>query len=112
MATVTYYEQSFLVPFWQNVVDWNAALVAVPLGTVSGSLSGFAFEDIGGTWTVFLGDIERTARPFVDELEIPSPEVEVAYVEERVRACERMTQRLRELESGRGVLAGAVRVAK
>jgi Ca2+-binding RTX toxin-like protein len=55
MATVTYYEQSFLVPFWQNVVDWNAALIAVPLGTVSGSLSGFAFENVGGTWTLGLG---------------------------------------------------------
>src|SRR5262245_65584881 len=55
MATVTYYEQSFLVPFWQNVVDWNAALIAVPLGTVSGSLSGFAFENVDGTYTVFLG---------------------------------------------------------
>jgi Ca2+-binding RTX toxin-like protein len=55
MANVTYYEHSFLVPFWQDVVDWNAALIAVPLGTVSGSLSGFAFENVGGTWTFFLG---------------------------------------------------------
>ena len=55
MPNVTYYEHSFLVPFWQNVVDWNAALIAVPLGTVSGSLSGFAFENVGGTYTVFLG---------------------------------------------------------
>jgi Ca2+-binding RTX toxin-like protein len=55
MPNVTYYEHSFLVPVWQNVVDWNAALIAVPLGTVSGSLSGFAFENVGGTYTVFLG---------------------------------------------------------
>jgi hypothetical protein len=55
MPNVTYYEHSFLVPFWQNVVDWNAALIAVPLGTVSGSLSGFAFGNVGGTYTVFLG---------------------------------------------------------
>src|SRR5262245_32597265 len=55
MATVTYYEQSFLVPFWQNIIDFNAALIAVPLGTVSGSLSGFAFENVDGTYTVFLG---------------------------------------------------------
>src|SRR5262245_57077147 len=55
MATVTYYEQSFLVPFWQNIIDFNAALIAVPLGTVSGSLSGFAFENVDGTWTVGLG---------------------------------------------------------
>src|SRR5262245_19875563 len=55
MATVTYYEHSFLVPFWQNIIDFNAALIAVPLGTVSGSLSGFAFENVGGTWTILLG---------------------------------------------------------
>jgi len=55
MATVTYYEQSFLVPFWQNIIDFNAALIAVPLGTVSGSLSGFAFENVGGSWTLLLG---------------------------------------------------------
>jgi Ca2+-binding RTX toxin-like protein len=55
MAAVTCYERSFLIPFWQNVVDWNAALIAVRLGTVSGSLSGFAFENVDGTYTVFLG---------------------------------------------------------
>ena len=55
MATATYLEQSFLAPFWQHVIDVNAALIPVPLGTVSGSLSGFAFENVGGTYTVFLG---------------------------------------------------------
>jgi hypothetical protein len=55
MATVTYYEQSFLVPFWQNVIDWNAELIPVPLGTVSGGLGGFAFENVDGTYTFFLG---------------------------------------------------------
>jgi Ca2+-binding RTX toxin-like protein len=55
VANVTYYEHSFLIPFWQNVVDWNAPLIAVPLGTVSGSLSGFAFENVDGTYTVLLG---------------------------------------------------------
>ena len=27
----------------------------MPLGTVSGGLSGFAFENVGGTWTTLLG---------------------------------------------------------
>ena len=35
MATVTYFEQSFVSLFWQNVIDPNAALIPVPLGTVS-----------------------------------------------------------------------------
>ena len=56
MATVTYLEQSFLAPFWQDVIDFNAALIPVPLGAVSGSLGGFAFENVDGTYTVFLGD--------------------------------------------------------
>jgi hypothetical protein len=56
MAAVTYYEQSFSVLFWQNIVNVNAPLIPVPLGTVSPTLSGFAFENVDGTYTVFLGD--------------------------------------------------------
>ena len=55
MATVTYHPQSFLFPFWQNVIDFNASLISIPLGTVSGTLSGFAFENVDGTYTIFLG---------------------------------------------------------
>ncbi len=47
--------QSFLFPFWQNVIDFNASLISIPLGTVSGTLSGFAFENVDGTYTIFLG---------------------------------------------------------
>ena len=55
MATVTYHPQSFFFPFWQNVIDFNASLIPIPLGTVSGTLSGFAFENVDGTYTIFLG---------------------------------------------------------
>ena len=55
MATVTYHPQSFLFPFWQNVIDFNASLIPIPLGMVSGTLSGFAFENVDGTYTIFLG---------------------------------------------------------
>src|SRR5262245_7032569 len=55
MATATYLEQSFLVPFWQHVIDVNAELIPVPMGAVSGSLGGFDFENIGGTYTVVFG---------------------------------------------------------
>jgi Ca2+-binding RTX toxin-like protein len=55
MATVIYYANSFLVPVWRHVIDWNAELIPVPLGTVSDGLSGFAFENVGGTWTILLG---------------------------------------------------------
>ena len=55
MATVTDYPQSFLVPFLQNVIDFNASLIPIPLGMVSGTLSGFAFENVDGTYTIFLG---------------------------------------------------------
>ena len=48
MATVTYHPQSFLFPFWQNVIDFNASLIPIPLGMVSGTLSGFAFENVDG----------------------------------------------------------------
>jgi len=55
MATVTYHPQSFLFPFWQNVIDFNASLIPIPPGMVSGTLSGFAFENVDGTYTIFLG---------------------------------------------------------
>jgi hypothetical protein len=38
MATVTYYEHSFLIPVRRHVIDVNAELNPVPLGAVSGSL--------------------------------------------------------------------------
>src|SRR5262245_65191283 len=57
MANVTYLEESFGdLFFWQNVIDFNAALIPVPLGAVSGSHSGFAFENAdGSSFTLFLG---------------------------------------------------------
>jgi len=55
MATVISYANSFLVPVWRHVIDWNAELIPVPLGTVADVLSGFAFENVDGTWTVLLG---------------------------------------------------------
>ena len=55
MANVTYHRQSFSALFWQNVIDVNADLIPVPLGAVSGSLSGFAFQNVDDTWTLFLG---------------------------------------------------------
>src|SRR5262245_50900402 len=55
MATVNYLRQSFSALFWQNVIDVNADLIPVPLGAVSGSLSGFAFENADGTYTAVLG---------------------------------------------------------
>ena len=55
MASVNYLRQSFSALFWQNVINVNADLIPVPLGAVSGSLSGFAFENVDGTYTVFLG---------------------------------------------------------
>ena len=30
-------------------------MISIPLGTVSGTLSGFAFENVDGTYTIFLG---------------------------------------------------------
>jgi Ca2+-binding RTX toxin-like protein len=55
MANVTYHPQSFSVLFWQHVINVNAPLIPVPVGAVSGSLGGFAFENVDGTYTVFLG---------------------------------------------------------
>jgi Ca2+-binding RTX toxin-like protein len=49
MATATFYESSFSQLLWQNVVDVNAELIDIPG-------SGFAFENVGGTFTVFLGE--------------------------------------------------------
>jgi Ca2+-binding RTX toxin-like protein len=57
MAGVRYFEQSFFSLFWQDVVDFNAELIEIPLGTLSANLNGFAFENVDGTYTVFLGDV-------------------------------------------------------
>jgi Ca2+-binding RTX toxin-like protein len=46
MAGVRYFEQSFFFPFWHNVVDFNAELIEIPLGTLSPNLNGFAFENV------------------------------------------------------------------
>jgi Ca2+-binding RTX toxin-like protein len=56
MAGVRYFEQSFFELFWQDVVDFNAELIEIPQGTLSANLNGFAFENVDGTYTVFLGD--------------------------------------------------------
>ena len=47
--------QSFNVEPWRNIVDFNAELIEVPLGTISDSLQGFAFLNVDGTYTAFLG---------------------------------------------------------
>jgi len=57
MAGVRYFQQSFFELFWQDVVNVNAALIEIPLGTLSANLNGFAFENLDGTYTVFLGDV-------------------------------------------------------
>lgn len=57
MSGIRYYEQSFFSAFWQNVVDFNAELIEIPLGTLSPDHNGFAFENVDGTYTVFLGDV-------------------------------------------------------
>jgi Ca2+-binding RTX toxin-like protein len=57
MAGVRYFEQSFFELFWQDVVSVNAALIEIPVGTLSANLNGFAFENLDGTYTVFLGDV-------------------------------------------------------
>jgi Ca2+-binding RTX toxin-like protein len=57
MAGVRYFAQSFFSPFWQDVVDFNAELIEIPLGTLSANQNGFAFENVDGTYTVFLGDV-------------------------------------------------------
>ena len=57
MAGVRYFEQSFFELFWQDVVDFNAELIAIPQGTLSPDLNGFAFENVDGTYTVFLGHV-------------------------------------------------------
>ena len=55
MATAHYYQQSFDLPFWQHIVDFNATLIEIPLGLLSATHSGFAFENVDGTYTVFVG---------------------------------------------------------
>jgi Ca2+-binding RTX toxin-like protein len=55
MPTAHYFRQSFYVPAWQNIVDVNAGLIEIPVGMFSPFLSGFAFENVDGTFTVCLG---------------------------------------------------------
>jgi Ca2+-binding RTX toxin-like protein len=54
---IRYYEQSFFAAFWQDIVDFNAELIEIPLGTLSADQNGFAFENVDGTYTVFFGDV-------------------------------------------------------
>jgi hypothetical protein len=56
MPTAHYYEQSFYVSAWQNIVDVNAGLITIPLNSLSPGLGGFAFENVDGTYTVWLGE--------------------------------------------------------
>jgi Ca2+-binding RTX toxin-like protein len=56
MPTAHYYEQSFYVPAWQNIVDVNAPLIEIPENLLSPGLGGFAFENVDGTYTVWLGE--------------------------------------------------------
>jgi Ca2+-binding RTX toxin-like protein len=58
MATARYFEQSFSHLHWQEIVDFNAELIEIPLGTLSPDHNGFAFENVDGTYTVFFGDID------------------------------------------------------
>ena len=55
MPTAHYYKQSFYVHAWQNIVDVNAPLIEIPVGMFGPFLSGFAFENVDGTFTVSLG---------------------------------------------------------
>ncbi|MEZ5827346.1 MAG: calcium-binding protein [Hyphomicrobiales bacterium] len=57
MASATYYQQSFFSLLWQDIVDFNADLIEIPLGTLSADHNGFAYENVDGTYTVFLGDV-------------------------------------------------------
>jgi Ca2+-binding RTX toxin-like protein len=57
MAGVRYFEQSFFSPFWQNIVDFNAELIEIPLGTLSPDQNGFAFENVDGTYTACFGAV-------------------------------------------------------
>jgi Ca2+-binding RTX toxin-like protein len=57
MAGATYFEQSFFSLLWQDVPDFNAELIEIPLGTLSDDQNGFAYENVDGTYTVFLGDV-------------------------------------------------------
>ena len=54
MPTAYYYEPSFNRSPWQHIIDVNAALIEIPLDTLSAGLSGFAFENVDGTHSVFL----------------------------------------------------------
>src|SRR5262245_28627743 len=56
MPSAHYYEQSFYVSAWQNIVDVNAELIIIPLNGLSPDLEGFAFENADGTFTAWLGE--------------------------------------------------------
>jgi Ca2+-binding RTX toxin-like protein len=56
MPTAHYYEQSFYEFPWQYVVDVNSPLTIIPLNLLSPDLEGFAFENVDGTHTVWLGE--------------------------------------------------------
>jgi Ca2+-binding RTX toxin-like protein len=51
MATARFFQQSFSLAFWQDVVDFNAELIELPW-----TGNGFAFQNIDGTYTAFFGD--------------------------------------------------------
>jgi hypothetical protein len=55
MATVHYCQLSFWHLLWQDIADFNTTLIAIPAGLLSPD-SGFAFQNIDGTYTVSLGD--------------------------------------------------------
>jgi hypothetical protein len=57
MAGGPCFEQSFFSLLWQDVPDFNAELIEIPLGTLSDDQNGFAYENVDGTYTVFLGDV-------------------------------------------------------
>lgn len=55
MATLHYCQLSFWHLLWQDIADFNTTLIAIPAGLLSPD-SGFAFQNIDGTYTVSLGD--------------------------------------------------------